>query len=99
MPISVKGVPPVTVAGSIQFDKDQFAPGEPITGQVVVTSEVPPPVDVEFTAQVTVGPAAGQVTGTARVATAVVYGPVTAPGYQVTQDPTDPARFIAQAEA
>ncbi|GAA3750741.1 hypothetical protein [Micromonospora maritima] len=84
--------------GIIVFDKSQYAPGEPITMQMVIEG-AEAPAEVTFTGDFTVDQVTGTATGTTTVGSTVTYGAVTAPGYDVVQDPTDPSRYTATPAA
>lgn len=80
------------MAARITFSKPSYQPGETIDFEVTVDEPMSSTVTVD-----------GHVTlpdGTVLPATSTttvdgVYGPFTASGYTVTQDPDDPAHFTA----
>ncbi|MDH6460106.1 hypothetical protein M2302_000257 [Micromonospora sp. A200] len=81
----------------VDFDQPSYGPDDPIRFQVVVEGE-PATVtrDVTFTGEVTLpAQAPQQVSATTQIVEGTVYGPFTAPGYDVAQDPTDPTQYTA----
>lgn len=81
----------------LEFDQPTYGSGDPIRFQVVVEGE-PAAVtrDVTFAGEVTLPAQAPQpVSGTTQVVETAAYGPFTAPGYTVAQDPTDPTQYPA----
>lgn len=85
----------------VEFSKTSYGPTEPIGFQVVVEGE-PTSVsrDVTVTGSVVL-PAQSpqQVSGTTQVVEGSTFGPFTAPGYDVVQDPAEPSRFTATPTA
>lgn len=81
----------------LQFDQPTYGPDDVIRFQVAVEGE-PTSVsrDVTFTGTVTLPAQSPQeVSGTAQVVEDASYGPFTAPGYTVVQDPADPSSYTA----
>lgn len=81
----------------LEFDQPTYGPTDIIRFQVVVEGD-PASVerDVTFTGEVTLpAQAPQQVSGTIQVVEDAAYGPFTADGYTVVQDPTDPTQYTA----
>ncbi|MGC4886711.1 hypothetical protein [Micromonospora sp. DT227] len=81
----------------VEFDKTSYSPIEPIKFQVVIEGE-PTMVTKTVTVNGTVtlpGATTQDVSGITTVVDKTVYGPFTADGYDVVQDPADPSRYTA----
>ncbi|MEV1315379.1 hypothetical protein AB0J14_04760 [Micromonospora arborensis] len=84
----------------VEFDQETYGANDTIRFQVVIDGDLPE-VNTEevFTGTVTLpGQQPERVSGVARVAAAVAYGPFTSDRYEVVQDPDNPSRFTATPE-
>jgi hypothetical protein len=94
---SVSTSPDVLVR--VEFDQASYRHGDTIRFQVLVEGASPVVDVVEFTGSVTLpGGEVRPVSTSVDVVDGPVFGPFTAAGYRVEQDPYDPSHYTATPE-